>query len=310
MRGSRENKKIKFEEKDEIETQEIEVNTKFSKWSKFLSIISTYPLIVLCIYLVTIAALIVTIVFHFVEQENRELVYAVNPIRTEILVAGKTTGLEVSFYEQNIGSNNVTAVQVAIWNSGDLSIRPENILKEITIVLDPPVPILEASIVKHYRESEITRLELVGTQDDLNTQKELNQGKVKITFNILEKDDGATIQLIYLGSINIDISVDGIIEGCGNVKKVEPGINIKSPTEQLQSSQEGRWVYIFFGFVIVFIMGYEIRNTYKSFKNRKKSGVKSTLIILIPAFVLLGMIIIYIIGFISSFHTIGPPFGF
>ena len=117
--------------------------------------ISKHPLVILASLAVTIIGLVVMIVLFFVSQTSRELVYAVNPVRTEVVTMGQATGLQIIHNGVDLGDVDITAAKIAIWNSGKESIRKENILKDIIIKTDPSVPILEVSIVKYYPLSNL-----------------------------------------------------------------------------------------------------------------------------------------------------------
>ena len=118
---------------------------------------------------------------------------------------------------------DVTAAQVAIWNDGTESIRPENVLSPVCILLHPSVTILEAKIRKVSRG-------VIGAAVNVSR---LTDGVVPVTWKILEHNDGAVIQLIFAGSTETDIAVDGIVEGQPTVLHVKPSHKIHSPTEQL-----------------------------------------------------------------------------
>jgi len=190
------------------------------------------------------------IFFGLRPQTERELVYAINPVRTAVVTAGQASGLAVLHEGEPLGSVDVTAVQVAIWNAGKQSIRHENILEDVVIVTNPPVQILEASIRHHSRE--VTGFTLIETPGILTS------GRLPVSWRILEKDDGASIQLIYVGTEEVTFHVEGVIEGLRGIKDVELGVDIKTPQEQIQEEQIKRWVYgifsLFFGAVTVFVI--------------------------------------------------------
>ncbi|OGO05929.1 MAG: hypothetical protein A2Z76_04320 [Chloroflexi bacterium RBG_13_56_8b] len=173
--------------------------------------------------------------FYFHTRVERELVYAVNPVRTAVVTAGQASELSVFHEGEPLGDVNVTAAQVAIWNAGKQSIREEDILRPIVISTDPPVPILEVSI--RQRSREVTEFNLVGTPESLAS------GRVPVSWYILEKDDGASIQLIYEGTQDVNFRVEGVIEGRHEIKDVELGVSIKTPQEQVSEQESGRWAY-------------------------------------------------------------------
>jgi hypothetical protein len=62
-----------------------------------------------------------------------------------VVTGAGASGLEVHFKGKAITSD-VSAVQLAIWNKGDQSIRPGNVLEPVIVRLDPPCPTLAASV--------------------------------------------------------------------------------------------------------------------------------------------------------------------
>jgi hypothetical protein len=49
------------------------------------------------------------------------------------------------------------------------------------------------------------------------------EGRIGISWTILEQNDGGVIQLIHEGDINVEIKVDGVIEGQRNINQLERG---------------------------------------------------------------------------------------
>ena len=103
--------------------------------------------------------------------------------------AGEASDLSISHNGKKI-SGNVSAAQMAIWNAGKRPIRENDILSPIVISTGGGQPVLEARIRKTTRP--IINFTLDTTRAD--------EGKLQINWRILEKDDGAVIQLIYVGT--------------------------------------------------------------------------------------------------------------
>ncbi|MBA7698569.1 hypothetical protein ES703_107247 [subsurface metagenome] len=238
------------------------------------------------------------IVLFFVSQTSRELVYAVNPVRTEVVTMGQATGLQIIHNGVDLGDVDITAAKIAIWNSGKESIRKENILKDIIIKTDPSVPILEVSIVKYYRDADVTGFSILESKELLGT------GKVPLSWRILEKNDGACIQLIYLGSTDVNINVEGLIEGSGEVGSVDTNVEIESPDEQVRSDRRAKWIFIgvLFTYAIISFVGVYI--FFKDAKNWKERIFP--ILLAIQGTGLLGVVVWYIIVRVPSV----PPFGF
>lgn len=185
--------------------------------------------------------------FGLSSQAERELVYAVNPVRTAVVTAGQASELAVFHEGEPLGSVDVTAAQVAIWNAGGQSIREENVLENVVICTDPPVQILEASIRQCSRE--VTGFTLVETPELLAS------GRVPVSWYILEKNDGASVQLIYVGTQDVNFRVEGVIEGSPEIRDVELGVSIKTPQAQISEQRSSRALFgiaaLVFGLITV-----------------------------------------------------------
>lgn len=132
----------------------------------------------------------------------RQFEYYVDPARAIVVQSGKTSSLTVNFKNETITSD-ITAVQVAVWNSGKLPIRSTDILERIVVRTSGAQPILEATIRSASRD-------VTGITIDTS---ELAKGRLPVNWKILEKNDGCVIQLIYSGATSVQIVTDGVIEG-------------------------------------------------------------------------------------------------
>ena len=168
--------------------------------------------------------------FGLVSRKRRDLVFSVNPIRTRVVSSRQATDLSVSYQNEPLGNVDITAVQLAIWNAGNESIKTEHIRREIIVTTNPRVRILEASVRK---VSHDTGFNLPDSTDSKA------EGKVPLSWEILERNDGASIQLLYLdnplGTSEVDILIEGLIEGQGRPKRKVTSSSFKSPQEHRKS---------------------------------------------------------------------------
>ncbi|MFL6207529.1 MAG: hypothetical protein ACJ74W_01690 [Pyrinomonadaceae bacterium] len=171
----------------------------FNPWVGFVGTIASVLGVAIAIY------------FYAEGRKNHQLAYYVNPAKTVVVQAGQASKLVVNFDNQVIGTD-ITAAQVAFWNQGKLSIRRDDVLKPIVIYTENNAPILEATLRKSSRDV---------VQISLSTD-DLQKGRVPISWNILEHNDGGIIQLIYAGNPNVHINMDGVIEGQKNIFQVLP----------------------------------------------------------------------------------------
>lgn len=187
----------------------------------FLSRFSN-PWIGLLTAIFSVVAVPLAIYLYFAGARTRRLTYFVDPVETIVVKGGEASTLRVLHGGQDI-KGDVTAAQVAIWNDGTESIRSENVLSPVCILLHPSVPVLEARIRKVSRG-------VIGAAVD---PSRLADGVVPVTWKILEHNDGAVVQLIFAGSAKTDIAVEGIVEGQPAVLAIKPPYKVQSPTEQV-----------------------------------------------------------------------------
>lgn len=189
--------------------------------------------------IVGVVLAVVGIVLVASVEKDRCLVYAINPVRTKIVTTDQASELEITYLGEALGNVDITAVQIAIWNSGELPIWLDDVLEPIVIVAEPALRILEAT-VRHPSRS-VTQLH-VDESPEL-----LQQGIVRLSWRILETGDGASIQLIYLGSENVEFAVQGTVAGQKNIALMEP-LSTDSP-----------WPFLVGGvFFLLFALGFLI----------------------------------------------------
>lgn len=179
----------------------------------------SYPIVGIIGTSASLLGLLLGIYFYFSSKEERELVYFINPVRTEIVKKGDFSRLNI-YYDSLKIHTDVTAIQIAFWNEGDLPIKKENILKNIEINI--PAEFLEVTVRKVSRD--VTHFAL-----DANN---FNTKKIGLIWDILEEDDGGVIQIIYAGKSDLDISITGVIEGQKVINEYEYSGEIKSASEQ------------------------------------------------------------------------------
>ena len=257
-----------------------------SKASRVRTFIS-HPLFHLSGWIIGLVSLILAFYFYFAGKEEPLLSYSVNPVRTPIVQAGQTTALRVTYGEQ-ILTNNVTAVQVAIWNAGRRPIKYEDVLEPISLSISN-TQILEATIRKPGRT--VTGVAL-GTNG-------LERGTVGVNWRILERNDGAVIQLIFAGRPLTKVSLDGTI--VGQQRSIEVDLNRTSRKSEIR-------YYAYLGLAYCAIMGVTLLvNVRMRIRQKLQVNLKSAkgpfLYVFLPTAVISILIILFV-------KVPGPPFGF
>jgi hypothetical protein len=256
------------------------------------------PLLVLFGIVGSIASVVSIPLAIYFYQETKQapmLTYYIHPARAVVVKAGQASKLTVDFANKEV-KGDITAVQVAIWNQGNSSIKKGGILKPIILQTENNAPILEATIRKISRD--VINLSLDNGQAD--------KGRVTLSWDILERNDGGIIQLIYIGGTDTAISMDGVIEGQSRILQLQSSIALRSPEEQLRSERRGNkllgWALVSFAGLIaipiITLFVWSLKT--KTFKLRQ-----DWVLLVSPfLFLVLGMYLL------SKAQEVGPPFGF
>lgn len=218
---------------------------------------------------ITVGVLGILFSYYFYIQSRQEvdLTYYVHPARVSILDSAILSDLEVS-YKGSVVEGALSVARVAFWNAGELPIRQNDVLEKLEITLTEGA-ILEAKIYSKSRN--INKIELLNG--------DYSKGLIYVDWSILEKNDGATIQIIYSGSTTANISAKSTIIGQSEISRLSFGGDTKSPGEQyLQFVKEQKQIYficIISGlgfFVYVFVLNYRgAKRHHKTFRQYSDS---------------------------------------
>jgi len=147
-------------------------------------------------------ALLVALYGYFTAQTYRELKYAITPERTILIDSRKASDFEINYKGKTVNSD-VTSAIITVWNDGTEAIREENILQPVAITVNSSKRILEAKALRMSRPETGFVLD----------RSKLRDGIVYLKWGILDRKDGAVIQIIYEGGPAIPIRVNGTVEG-------------------------------------------------------------------------------------------------
>ena len=200
------------------------------------------------------------------------LAFYVSPSRTIIVQTGTASDLAVTFRGRTI-EGNLSAVQMSVWNGGKGVIRTSDILEPIYVSTGDGSPILEAKIVKEARE--VSKIKL----DETNA----GEGRISLSWNILEQDDGAVIQLIYAGDRGTPIALNGTVQGQKTITRTTT-----------QGKPLTIWTWLFY---VIFVPGGII-----GFSGLKKWWSKALYLILITF-----MVLFLVLDILQLVGVKGPP---
>lgn len=146
--------------------------------------------------------------YYFYRQSIQVRVpsFLVDPARALIIDSSGTnlSDLAVLYKGKSVGERNVSAIRLYFWNDGKMPIRRNDVLKPLQCVLPTGTEILDSRILKISRD--VTAFRILPGSASPNTA-------VMMDFDILEKGDGAAIQIIYAGPKDAPLHFDGIVVG-------------------------------------------------------------------------------------------------
>jgi hypothetical protein len=206
-----------------------------------------------------------------------------------------TNNFSVTYQGQPV-TGDLSSAEIQIWNQGKQAIHGGDrihggdILQAITLKTTNGAAIYTATMS--------TTRDVVGVS--LNNSSNLPLGIMPIDFKILEHNDGIKVQLIYGGSVNMPLVLDGIIEGQKRITQF--------PSDEDTHSQLLETIFISFGLASLTMIVYlaRIRNN-----TSPKSLIRNMQFYL---FILIGATLIFT-GMFAGWqfgHILKPkpPFGF
>lgn len=252
--------------------------------------------------MLSVVSIILAIAFFQVSIQKRELCYFVSPAKSIIVKSGQTSNLNVTM-DGNAIKTDVTSAQIAFWNEGKEPIRQgiqcDDVRSDFKIKVAGNRKILDSDIIKKSRS--IVSLKI----DDSAKEK----GEVTVKWDILEKNDGGVIQIMYAGGPEVEIFAEGIIVG----QKI-----IKNLGDKDKDASSLLFMLIILIFVLLYFM--EIQMKYKTIiecedeenKQRLLLEAKSKIFCVKTTifFTTLGIIIIFLVYVYRFQGNTAPPFGF
>lgn len=149
---------------------------------------------------------------HYGHKTSSELAFRVSASRSVVVAKSQVGGLRVLHGEKEV-VGDVMAVQAVLWNAGSGPARGAAVLEGLRIVTDPPTPILSVAV------QSVTR-SVIGMAVETSS---LSAGVVPVRFIILEPGDGALIQLVYAGPVDVGLEAVGILEGQRQIRNWDTG---------------------------------------------------------------------------------------
>lgn len=167
-----------------------------------------WKLLTLFFGLCTVAGLVIILFFPNFNSPKREFHIVANPARSVIIDKNNIQDAPFKIIKQNGEEikDNVSSVLIHFWNAGRKEISKSDILEPIKIIInDSSAEILRTDSIQYSRNICNIQLLKPTIADSLPA--------FQIYFDLLENMDGGTLQLLYIGDPNAQISFSGLIKG-------------------------------------------------------------------------------------------------
>ena len=137
--------------------------------------------------------------WYFPHEERARPTYLIDPSRTSIVRATSgLSALKVYYNDQQVSGNDVNALTLYFWNSSGRALQVSAVKSPYLCRFANGVDILEVHVARLTRD--VTRLSAI----------KLDNTSLQMTFDFLEKGDGAAIQVIYSGPITSKLTCGGV----------------------------------------------------------------------------------------------------
>jgi hypothetical protein len=268
---------------------------------------------------VTIASVGLAVYFYEASQVKPRLTFGVHPLKTELQRPDYDKDLGFIYGGKPIESESITSVQVSIWNAGTRSIRENDILDPIRIVMPDGSAILSARVKKTSRP--------ICGFERLDDAEDFKSGKCRLKWRILEPGDGGVLQIVYAGSARHDPILEGAIEGQREGIVVETYHFLSDKTTMTPQSMSmvggGGFLILFVIAVSLFVVGIRIKANTPTARHeaevmaaaaKQLAELRKKPVAMPPvAWVLIAGAFACFLGAVallfSGISTAGPPFG-
>jgi hypothetical protein len=195
------------------------------------------------------------IYFYVASIQKRELSYYVSRTKARVVEAANLGSRLKVMDGDTVISNDVTALQILLINVGDLPIKPEHVLDEITIETVPPTRILEIN-------------EITNSRSQIGIILSTGETSVLCKWRIIEKNDFAIFQLLVAGPPSTNLRVKGALEGQKEITEL-------SRDELYPTLRKKPWIiplFIMAAFAVLSGSGYVIKISRSLLRKIRKSN--------------------------------------
>lgn len=210
-------------------------------------------------YACTLVSVPLAIYFYYQSVSERAPMYYVSPQRTRIVDTSipAPSQLQVLYRGKDLNAN-VSAVTLYIWNDGKLPIKAEDVLEPLKVQLEAGCEILDARLLKVSRTlTNLAKGEVPETE----------KNSISMSFRILERGDGAALQIIYTGKPDTAVSVKGAIVGAGEPRILphnDSPFAKRTRKQQKWRSTRVSYAFFFLTLLTLFFAGFRTWTVLKS----------------------------------------------
>jgi hypothetical protein len=169
-----------------------------------------HPIVKVLEFILACLGVVLAVVFYYQSRFRKEPYFYVDPTRSILVNRELAIGqkLSVTFESRAAQHGDITAMQCYFWNAGRASIHSVDTLQPVKLALEAGNEILDVSVVRQSRP-EIMQFRVVA---DKNSDGSFSN-TATVSFNILEQNDGVSLQILYAGNPQAALSFAGAIEG-------------------------------------------------------------------------------------------------
>lgn len=191
-----------------------------------------------------VIGIVVSLFTWWASEKTRNLSFRLVADRAEILKSGVSSDI-TAFYKGAEIKGDLIAYRFVVWNAGREPIRwPEDVLKDVTIQPVEGMKLLEAKIIRASRE-EIGFSVADGTVD---------RNHLILKWKILERGDGALIQLLATDARSPPFSVTGAVVGQESLEIASVEANARTTTLRKIFGDKNPQIFAFFS-LMAFSLG-------------------------------------------------------
>lgn len=185
--------------------------------SNIVSWFESHPVLGIIGFLIGLLGLIFTlwgVIITIRYKTKKRLFYSVTGINLIEDYSDKLDGLEMKYRNEKV--KTLTVTKIAIWNSGNTTIRKEDVVQteKLRIVVPGSYNILDFEIIQ---TNEPTN-EFILTRDK-DISESINE--VILEFNYVDRKQGCVIQILHDNPDYSVLSLKGKIIGIDKVKRIE-----------------------------------------------------------------------------------------